>query len=302
MAAPRILVTGASGFIGACVLAPLQARGFSVHTLGRRTPEGPFEAHHQIDLMDAAAIDTLLAALRPSHVLHLAWFAEHGRFWTAPENLDWVAATLTLGRLAARHGVERFVGVGTCAEYDWSDGGSSPRRESDALAPATLYGRAKAVTAAHLEALFADEGVSFAWARMFHLFGANEPSGKLVASILASLRSGQKVELRAGAAIRDYIPVQHAGGALTSLVAANVTGPVNLASGQSVRISEIAGLLAQLTGREDLFDNSDRPLPPGEIPAMLADVTKLRREAGAPEPPPLIESLRQLCAEAGNRP
>ncbi|NIX77548.1 NAD-dependent epimerase/dehydratase family protein [Microvirga terricola] len=295
MAEKRILVTGASGFAGSHVLGSLRERGFSVHAASRKAPRGPFSAHHLVDLMDAAAVDKLLATVRPSHVLHLAWFAEHGRFWTAPENLDWVAASLTLGRFAARHGVTRFVGVGTCAEYDWSDGGKMPRRESDALAPATLYGRAKAVTAAHLASLFADHGVSFAWARLFHLFGADEPPGKLVASILASLRAGERVQLRSGSALRDYMAIERVGEALAALADSDAVGPVNIASGEPILIGDLARMLAQLMGREDLADRDHGPLPDGEIPAMPAEVSRLRDEIGF-SGSPLFDELRRLCA------
>src|SRR5215211_6212696 len=175
MSALRILVTGASGFVGNHVLAPLKARGFTVHTIGRRRPKGLFDAHHAADLMNDAAVDAVLAAVRPSHVLHLAWYAEHGRFWSAPENLDWISTTFTLAHLAQHHRVRRFIGIGTCAEYDWSDGGPGYRHEDDAITPATLYGRAKAVAHVALTRFFADEGMDFAWGRLFQLFGADEP-------------------------------------------------------------------------------------------------------------------------------
>src|SRR5262245_22263964 len=143
---PRVLVTGASGFIGSRTLAPLRRAGFEVHSLGRKAPAGGRQelaaptVHHAGDLFDGAEVRALLARIAPTHILHCAWEVTHGTFWHDPRNLDWVAATLDLARAAADLGVQRFIGVGTCAEYDWSDGGPAPRKEQDALAPRELYG------------------------------------------------------------------------------------------------------------------------------------------------------------------
>src|SRR4051794_32427657 len=119
----RIIITGASGFVGRHVLPVLLRAGCEVHTAGRSRPVVDVGTHHGADLLDPTVPLRLLGEVRPEIVLHLAWTVEHGRFWTAPENLDWVAATLRLARAAESVGVRRFVGLGTCVEYDWSDGG-----------------------------------------------------------------------------------------------------------------------------------------------------------------------------------
>ena len=126
----RVLVTGASGFIGSRTLAPLRQAGFAVHSFGRTAPREP-TTHHPGDLFDRAQVRAVLGSVAPTHILHCAWEVTHGTFWHDPRNLDWVAATLDLARAATDQGVTRFVGIGTCAEYDWSDGGLAPRREDD---------------------------------------------------------------------------------------------------------------------------------------------------------------------------
>jgi nucleoside-diphosphate-sugar epimerase len=76
----KVLVTGGAGFIGRHVLPALAARGFEVHTADLRLVEQSVVRirHHQCDLLDAAQIRDLMTAVRPSHLLHLAWFAEPG--------------------------------------------------------------------------------------------------------------------------------------------------------------------------------------------------------------------------------
>ena len=61
--------------------------------------------------------------LRPSHLLHFAWYVTPGKFWTSPENIDWLQASLDLVTSFLDCGGERSVIAGTCAEYDWTGNG-----------------------------------------------------------------------------------------------------------------------------------------------------------------------------------
>ena len=115
----RVLVTGGAGFVGRPAVAALIARGFEVHAVGRRAPAG---AHvvHPADLLDGEARRAAVRAAGASHLLHLAWVTQPGRYWQAPENLDWTAASLDLVRAFREAGGGRAVVAGTCAEYDWT--------------------------------------------------------------------------------------------------------------------------------------------------------------------------------------
>ncbi len=276
----RVLVTGASGFVGRHALAPLAAAGAEVHTAGRREPPAGVGRHHRVDLLDPVATAALVAAVRPTHVLHCAWTVEHGAFWTSPLNLDWTAATLSLARACADAGTGRLVGVGTCVEYDWSDGGENARRESDGLRPTTLYGTAKASTFTLLDAFCRQAGMGFAWGRLFHLFGPHEDERRLVASLMAALAARRPAELASGRPVRDLLSTPDAGAALAAVTLSGLDGAVNVASGDAISIADLAREIAAIAGRPDLLRFGARPDPAGEAPRMVADVTRLRDEAG----------------------
>ena len=166
----RVLVTGASGFVGRWAVASLVERGAETVAVSRRPVATSGASTIACDLLDAAAARKLLADVKPDVVLHLAWTVEHGKFWTAPDNLDWASASLALMRAAADTGVRHFVGVGTCFEYAWPATGDCEERATP-LAPTTLYAVAKDAVRRVGEEW---GGLPFAWARLFYLYGPEE--------------------------------------------------------------------------------------------------------------------------------
>ena len=277
----RVLVTGATGFVGRHALPALAGGDAEVHAVARSTgPAAAGVTWHEADILDRAATRALVDRVRPTHLLHTAWFVEHGAFWSSPANVDWVAATLDLARHAAEAGCGRFVGVGTCVEYDWSDGGLGLRAESDPLAPAHLYGVAKNAARAVLEALAKQAGIGFAWGRLFHLFGPGENTRRLVASLFEALREGRPAELASGRPVRDFLCTVEAGRALAALCLSQVSGPINIASGEGIAIADLARAVAAIAGRSDLLLLGARPDPAGEAPRMVADIARLRHEVG----------------------
>src|SRR3954447_23069763 len=95
-----VLVTGASGFIGAAVLPQLVSEGYEVHAVHREhgLPEAEGVLAHAADLLSPRDIDALVEDVRPSHLLHLAWYTTHGRYWSSDQNVAWVEASLRLLR------------------------------------------------------------------------------------------------------------------------------------------------------------------------------------------------------------
>ena len=273
--AERLLLTGASGFVGRALLAPLAARGFEVHAVARRPGEGG-ATWHAADLLDEAATRALLRDVRPAVLVHAAWYVAHGKFWTAPENAAWVEASTLLGECFEGR---RMIGLGSCAEYDWTGEGTTPWPESHRIAPATPYGEAKAELCRRWMDLAARRGISFAWARLFHLFGPGEHPERLVPAVLGALRDGRPAATGSGRPIRDFASAGFVGRALAALAASAVTGPVNVASGEPVAIRAVVEAIGRITGRADLLRLGVLP-DQSEPPFIVADTARLVREVG----------------------
>lgn len=277
------LVTGASGFVGRHAVAALAEGGFTVHAVARRPLADVPAVWHAADLLDAGARQSLMESLRPTHLLHLAWETRHGYFWEAPENLDWVAATLDLVRRFHAGGGKRMVLAGSCAEYDWTPEGLGDgicRERQTPCRPATLYGTAKLAAYELTAAYAARNGLSQAWGRLFLAYGPYEADARLVPSVVLSLLAGERVKLGDGDKRRDFMDARDAGKAFAALLSAPVEGPVNIASGACLTIAEVAGRLEDLLGKEGLLDFGALAPRANDPPHLCADVARLTAEVG----------------------
>jgi len=198
----KILLTGAGGFVGSHVATELLARGHEVRAVRRQgIASEAFAgiAHRveevQLDLFgaDAAHLDSLVRGV--DVCVHLAWYAVPGKYLAAPENVECVAGSLRLLRALARNGCRRAVFVGSCFEYEF---GPEPLREDGPVQPQSLYAASKLATRLMGEQLARIDGIEFAWARLFYLFGPFEDRRRLVPYVVDTLLSGDPVDVTQG--------------------------------------------------------------------------------------------------------
>lgn len=289
----RILLTGASGFVGRSAIAALAKHKVEVFALSRK----PVAAQENLyplamNLLDSKQIRQVIADVRATCVIHLAWNVSHASFYSAPANLDWAAASISLYRYAVEAGATRFVGVGSCAEYA-PEPGTDCDEQTSTISPTSLYGIAKdavrRVTRAHAQI----NGVSFAWARLFHLFGPGEDTRRFVPSICLQLARGLGAPMSSGDDIRDYMDVRDAAEALVQLVFSNVTGEVNIGSGHGVSVADVAHSLANIARRPDLLQRGALPDRTNEQPRLVANTQRLNNEVGFSLSHPLRDRLEE---------
>lgn len=276
----RVLLTGGSGFIGRYVLNALQQQHIEVIAIGRTRPEYsvPFI---EADLLSISNFAPLLRQVQATHLLHLAWYAEHGKYWTSPLNLRWLEATTRLVEAFCVTGGQQVVIAGTCAEYDWTYGYC--REDSTPLNPATLYGTAKDATRRLVMAICAQYQISCAWGRIFLPFGYGESTKRLIPSLIEVLQ-GKRAPFGVNAsAYRDFLHASDAANGFVKLLIAEVSGTYNVCSGEPRCLAEVVTTLASLLNADPepvLALATERP----EEPLLLVgESMKLRKLGWEPE-------------------
>ncbi len=298
----RIILTGARGFIGRQALLPLLERGYEVHAVSSVAPEKiapdlQFENvfWHQADLLNADEVGNLLQKVEASHLLHFAWYVEHGKFWSSEENYKWVAASFELLKRFHHFGGERIVMAGTCAEYEW-DKDDFLSEEKTPLLPSTVYGICKNELRQKMFDFADENSLSAAWGRMFFLYGQHEPPKKLAASVINSLLKDEIAHCSHGNQIRDFLHTKDAAEGFVALLDSKVNGCFNIASGEGKTIKEVVSTIGEILGKLEKIRFAEKSLPDTEPKRIVADVTKILNEISWKPRSNLLQRLEETIA------
>lgn len=269
----KVLITGATGFIGRHVLAQCAERGYSVKLVvrpGWQAKLSALPAHSDVIevedlfLQDQHSWGAFLEGV--DTIIHSAWFAVPGEYLTSDKNLECLAGTKELAKAAAQAGVNRFVGLGTCIEYELANDILTPQHP---LAPQTEYARAKVATYQALNKIFAQSEASFLWCRLFQPYGEGEDPRRLFPYLHRQLSQGLPVELGAGTQIRDFIEAGEAGRQILEGTTSDYQGAANISTGQGQSIRDFATRIAKSYGREDLLNFGARSDSPNDWPMIV---------------------------------
>ena len=288
--AKRVLVSGAGGFIGRWSVAALLRLGYEVHAVlsGTASRAIPLELHgakiHFADLFNDSAVDDLMSAVRPSHLLHFAWIATPGLYWQSEENFRWLAASERLLSCFAASGGTRAMMAGSCVEYDWTrvevcDELLSPLA-NDLTAPLTAYASCKIGLQKTLAEVGRRERLSTAWGRIFFQFGPYEHPERLVPFVICNLLRHREAACSHGRQVRSFLHVADVGAAFAAVLDSRLEGPVNIGSDERLALADLIERIGRQIGRPELLRLGARPAPPHEPRVLLPDVRRLRDEAG----------------------
>lgn len=263
------LLTGVTGFVGRQVYKSLLKQGIKVRAVVREDKAEevePCEYLESIIQTKDLFLENEAWWTKVCHgvdiVIHVAWYVEPGKYLDSPKNLDCLIGTLALAKGAVNSNVSRFVGVGTCFEYDLKDGYLSI---DTPLNPLTPYAAAKASTFMSLSQCLPAQGLEFVWCRLFYLYGEGEDPRRLVPYLRSRLESGLPAELTSGNQIRDFLDVRDAGRMICEAAISQKLGPFNICSGVPTTVRALSEKIADEYGRRDLLrfgvrlDNSIDP-------------------------------------------
>lgn len=246
----RVLVTGASGFIGANLTRLLLSAGHDVHLVLRpghdtwRVAELlPEVAVHPAALEDADAVDRVLAEARPEAVFHLATYGAY------PHQTDRAAAVATnldglrnLAAAALRHGCEALVNAGTSSEYGRVD---HPPAEDEPAKPVGPYAETKAEATSRLSRLAEASQARIVTLRVYSAYGEWEEPTRFIPALVLDGLDGRLPPLADPRTARDFVHVDDVARAFQLALGAP-SGVYNVGTGVQTSLAEAVELSRRL--------------------------------------------------------
>jgi UDP-glucose 4-epimerase len=281
----RILMTGATGFLGAAVARDLVSRYGNIAALTRRDLAGSrLETMADKitairgDLLDPESYRTQVMAFAPEAIVHCAWWGVGGDMRNDIRQLDNIPATGALVDIASRAGAKIVIGTGSQAEYGPCDGAAC---ETTAPRPTTLYGIAKLAAGQALLQMTAEREIRGVWGRIYSLYGPGDDGPWLIPSMIRAFRSGSAPKVTICEQTWEFLHVTDAAHAISSLVeCATAYGIFNIGSGRPVRLRDVVTKLRDLVapGITPLF--GALPYRSDQVMHLQADITRLQTTTG----------------------
>ncbi len=294
----KILVTGANGFIGQnCLMLLMENSGYDVFACCHHLPAVKMPGIHYIecDLTNEESMEKALKDISASHLLHLAWYVEPGRYMHSKQNVKWLCCSLKLIQLFVKYGGKRVVTAGTCAEYDWKsisvDGIIS--EDFSANNNSSLYSSAKSALGNMAYAYMKEYGLSAAHGRIFYLFGPGENTHRLIPSAITLFKNKKAIELKNGLYVRDYLYVKDVASAFIKILFSEAEGAVNIGSGEGKSLFELLECVENMMEVDGLIKVNDT-VNASEPMRIIANTNKLKL-LGWTRKYSMEEALREYC-------
>jgi dTDP-6-deoxy-L-talose 4-dehydrogenase (NAD+) len=280
----KVLVTGATGFVGRHVVQALLARGCEVRAVARN-------AETAADLSWINAVEFIAADIHAptlniqaltdgvDALVHLAWpgLPNYQALFHFEHNL---MADYRFIKSAVEAGVSQVLVTGTCFEYGLQSG---PLSEQTAAQPSNPYGLAKNTLRVFLQNLQQAQPFTLQWARLFYLHGEGQNPNSLLAALDRAIDAGDdSFNMSAGEQLRDYLAIETAAGYLAAILQQReFDGVINCASGQPISVRALVEQRLQARGSSIRLNLGHYPYPTHEPMAFWGVTDRLQQLLGA---------------------
>lgn len=287
MTLPKILITGANGFVGRNIVDHfLQAKSVNI-VAGVRDPKswgGSPDTNLQVvalDLCNEDNINAVLTTHQPDYIINCAAYG------VSPNDRDVghayqtnVHAAVNLLRAAKQINIKRFVQIGSCSEYGEVGGLIS---EQQTLNPVGLYAASKASASLMMIGAAQTLDIDLCVLRLFNIWGKYELPHRLVQQILVSGTKNQEIKMSEGSQIRDFSYASQIASAIGALTLKPQKLPhsiYNIGTGDGITVRDFATLVASEFKVQHLLNFEAIPMRPDEVMSHIADITRLRQAIG----------------------
>jgi len=284
----KILITGATGFIGANLANYLVKQGLKVDLMSRenslkwRLVEIQDKVNlHQVDLKDAKKLKSVIQEIKPKIIFHCATYGGY----PYQDDKDEIINTNIVGTVNLLNACEKikfdcFVNTGTSSEYGIK---TKAMKETDQLEPITNYGVAKAAATLFCQTLARRQEQPIVTLRLFSPYGYYEEPSRLIPSVITSCLLNEDPELSSPGSVRDFIFIDDVIGAYIKAVEKidKFKGEIlNIANGQEHTVKEVVDKVMELTATKAKPRWKGRANPRKEPAHWQADISLAQNKLG----------------------
>jgi UDP-glucose 4-epimerase len=286
----RVLVTGATGFIGSHLVRRLVDDGVDVHALSsvvssvypvRLAPLRDRITLHGGNLMDRSAMDSVVADARPTHVFHLGAYTHVGKSWQRVDECIQtnVQGTVNLLRALESRGYQRFVYFGTSEIYGDVD---VPFREDAVVNPISPYSVSKYAGERFCRMFHRGRGWPVVMIRAFNAYGPAQTPDRVIPEIIGRALRGDELKMTTGRQTREFNYVDDlVDGIVRAGTVEGIDGELfNLGCGEEISMRDLATMILDLLDNPIAAKFGELPERPTEIPRMFCDNTRARELLG----------------------
>lgn len=282
----RVLITGATGFVGANVARGMVARGDEVHCLVRsshrrwRIEQLRDVQIHVAEMLDRTAVDALLSRTRPHAILHLATYGAYAAQAAIADcvrtNLE---SSVVLMDSAAAHGVERFINTGSSSEYGFQDHAPDEREPTE---PNSLYAVTKAAATAYARHLALTARLHTTTLRLYSVYGPYEEPARLIPTLIVAGLRGTYPPLVSPSIARDFVYIDDVVGAYVAALETDQPpgGIYNVGTGVQTTLADVVDVGRSLFGITEAPRWGTMADRKWDTNTWVANITRARRELG----------------------
>jgi nucleoside-diphosphate-sugar epimerase len=294
----RVVITGATGFIGASIVREFLHAGVTVIVLTRESSNRSRldDLRSEIEFVEYSSLDDQhLSVSKISKgadvFVHCAWSGVAGSDRNEPFQITTnIPATIHSVSLAAKLGCQHWIGLGSQAEYGNLNYKIS---ESSPTLPTTLYGKAKLAASISALDLCDAYNLTGSWMRVFSIYGPHDAPNWLIPYVIQEFLAHRAPKLTPCEQLWDYLYVQDAGKAVAAVAERNAAGTFNLGSGSSLPLKTYIDTIRKILGISLIPEYGAIDYRSDQVMHLEADVIKLTKSTGWIPSVDLIEGLTQ---------
>lgn len=276
----KILVTGATGFIGNHVINTLLADGHAViassRSLGKAKQQPWYSRVKYLPLnISGEEANVFERSDQPDLLIHLAWqkldsYRDPAHFETIVHEHYHFIRNLVLA------GLQRCLVTGTCLEYGMQSG---QLKEDMEARPSLAYPLGKHLLRLMLEGLQLSQTFKLQWLRLFYLYGMGQRANSLLAQLDIAIAEGKSTfDMSKGDQVRDYLPVTEVARIISRIATvSDFNGILNCCSGQGIAVRELVANHLYIRSAQLNLNLGKYPYPDYEPFAFWGDRTKLNK-------------------------